>query len=298
MESAFTYQWQLDGANIAGATNLNISIADTSENGDYTVNAILAGYNETSNMLPVQLLTSETISISSNDTVFCGTSNPITLTTTTDLSVESFSWEKDGVSINTSDEGFIVPEPGEYALKISRAGCPITSNIITIESLNPDLITLDVEGDVIFPEGTSKTVTASGASTYQWFDQNNNLLNNSNQMTFTEEGTFILIANIDNCLVTRELTAVYLDVFNVPNVITPNGDGANDQWVLPNSYSYKSDVTVTIYNDKGVELVNQSNYANNWPQSSTTFAKQNMVFYYIIKNANEILKQGTITVIR
>jgi hypothetical protein len=29
-----------------------------------------------------------------------------------------------------------------------------------------------------------------------------------------------------------------------------------------------------------------------------TFAKQNMVFFYKIKDSNEVLKQGTITIIR
>jgi len=81
-------------------------------------------------------------------------------------------------------------------------------------------------------------------------------------------------------------------------VITPNGDGANDQWVIPNSYSNQSDITVTIYTDKGEELINETSYANNWPQSSMSFPQQNMVFYYTIKSPSETLKQGTITVIR
>jgi uncharacterized protein (DUF302 family) len=54
----------------------------------------------------------------------------------------------------------------------------------------------------------------------------------------------------------------------------------------------------TIYNDQGDEVFNEFDYQNNWPQSSTSFPKQNMVFFYKIKNAKEVLKQGTITVIR
>ncbi|MBT8289891.1 MAG: hypothetical protein KJO93_03585, partial [Muriicola sp.] len=64
------------------------------------------------------------------------------------------------------------------------------------------------------------------------------------------------------------------------------------------SYSYQSDVNVIIYNEKGVEVLNEFNYQNNWPSSSVTFAKQNMVFFYKIRNGGEVLKQGTITVIR
>ncbi len=295
---SFNYQWQRDGSNVGGATAKTISLTSTTENGSYSVDAILNTYNESSNSIPVQLLTNESLAISSTSTVYCSSSDIITISTTTDLSSESFSWERDGVSVNTSDAALTVTEAGTYRLVVDKNGCDLISNEIAITPLDPNLIQLDVDGEVVFPEGSSKTVTASGGTAYQWFDANNNLMSSGNSMTFTEEGEFILIANIDNCEITRQLTAVYLDLFNIPNVITPNGDGANDQWVIPNSYSNKSDVNVVIYDDKGVELLNVMGYQNNWPDSSTSFPQQNMVFYYIVKNASETLKQGTITVIR
>jgi len=301
LESSFAYQWNRNGTPVSGATGQNISLTDPSENGDYTIDATLGTYNESSDATSptsVQLLTSETVAINSTSTVYCNSSDTITISTTTDLTSESFSWERDGVSVNTTDATLSVTEPGTYRLVLDKNGCPLPSNEIAITPLDPNLITLDVDGEIVFPEGSSQTVTASGGTAYQWFDEANNLLSSTDQMTFTQEGSFTLIANIDNCQITRQLTAVYLDLFNVPNVITPNGDGANDQWVIPNSYSNKSDVNVIIYNDKGVELVNETGYSNNWPQSSTLFPQQNMVFYYVIKNATETLKQGTITVIR
>lgn len=298
MESAFNYQWSRNGTAVSGEISQNINLTNPTDNGDYTVNATLGGYDETSNILSVQLLTSETITISSTSTTYCNSSDIITISTTTDLSSSSYNWERDGVSINTTDTSLNVNQPGTYRLVVDRSGCPLSSNEIIITPLDPDLITLDVEGDVIFPEGSSRTVRASGGTGYQWFDSNNNLMSSSDSMTFTEEGDFLLIANIDNCEISRQLTAVFLDTFKVPNVITPNGDGSNDQWFIPNSYSNQSDVTVIIYDDKGVEQMNETAYQNNWPQSSVSFPKQNMVFYYVIKNASETLKQGTITVIR
>jgi len=298
LETSFAYQWQKDGTDISGSTGQSISLTSTSENGSYTVDAILNTYNETSNMLPLQLLTSETVTINSTSTIYCNSSDTITISTGTDLSTETFRWEMDGASTNTTDTALAVTSPGTYRLVLNKDGCDLISNEIDITTLDPNLITLDVDGDVIFPEGSSQTVRASGGNSYQWFDSNNTLMSSDDAMVFTEEGEFLLVATIDNCEVSRTITAAYLDLFNVPNVITPNGDGANDLWVIPNSYSNKQDVRVIIYNNKGIELVNENNYQNNWPQSSMTFAAQNMVFYYVIKNNTETLKQGTITVIR
>jgi gliding motility-associated-like protein len=295
---SFTYQWQLDGVDVAGQTNQNISLTNITENGDYTVDAVLTTYNVSSNTIPVNLLTSETVSITSTGTIFCSTADALTISTTTDLSSETFDWELDGVRMNVTTESLVAASTGAYRLVLEKNGCDLYSNEIVIAGLDPNLITLDIDGDVIFPEGSSRTVTASGGTAYEWLDPSNNIMSSTDSMTFTEEGTFTLIANIDNCQITRQLTAIFLDTFKVPNVITPNGDGANDQWVIPNSYSNNSDVNVVIYNDKGVELVNEMGYQNNWPESSASFPSQNMVFYYVIKNASETLKQGTITVIR
>jgi len=294
----FTYQWEKDGSAASGETSNTISLTNTSENGDYTLEAVLSTYTVTSNTLNVQLLTSEILTINSTSTVYCSSSDTITLSSPTDLAGESFEWQRDGSGINSTNSALDIDQPGTYRLVLNRDGCSLTSNEISIAPLDPNLITLEPSGDVIFPEGTSRTVTATGGTAYRWYDSNNVEISNGASATFSTEGTYMLMANIDNCEVAREINVTYLDTFKVPNVITPNADGFNDQWILPNSYSNQLDVNVIIYNDKGIELINEIGYQNDWPASSMSFPKQNMVFYYIIKNANETLKQGTITVIR
>ena len=210
----------------------------------------------------------------------------------------TYEWQLDGTSINTTDAVLTVSTAGTYRLTMDKDGCSLISNEIVVTPLDENLITLDPGTEVVMPEGTTKTVTASGGTAYRWLDVNAAELSNSDSVTFTDAGTYTLIASIDNCEIVRQVEVSYLDTFKVPNVITVNGDGINDQWVIPNSYSNKADVNVIIYNEQGQEIVNEFDYKNNWPQSTTAFTKQNMVFYYKIRNASEVLKQGTITVIR
>jgi uncharacterized cupin superfamily protein len=295
---AFTYQWQKDGADVTGATSKNISLASNLENGSYLLNATIQTFNINSNTLSAQLLTSETVNITSSGTVFCSGGETITISTSTDLSSSTFDWQLDGSSINTTDTTLTVSTPGTYKLVLDRDGCSLSSNEITITPLDENLITLDPGTEIVIPEGTTKIVTATGGTAYRWVDANSTEISNSDSVTFSEAGTYTLIASIDNCEIIKQLEVTFLDTFKVPNVITVNGDGINDQWVIPNSYSNKVDVNVIIYNEQGQEIINEFNYKNNWPQSTTAFTKQNMVFYYKIRNASEVLKQGTITVIR
>ena len=296
--SGFSYQWKKDGSPISGETSASLSLTDITENGNYEVDGNITTYNATSNSLAVQLLVNETLTVNSTGLISCGPSEPITINTTTNLTGESYDWFRDGINLNTTDIALTVTEPGKYQLVLDRNGCPLPSNEIVISGLDPALITLDPSGTIVFPESSSRTVTASGGDSYRWYDSNNTEISTSSSVTFTEEGSYVLIATIGNCEVSRELTVEYLDNFKIPNVITVNGDGINDQWILPNSYSNKAEVNVVIFNSAGKEVLNEFNYQNNWPESSMTFAKQNMVFFYKIKDSNEVLKQGTITIIR
>lgn len=293
-----TYQWTKDGTAVSGATSSTISLASNAENGTYDLNASVDSFNVDSNSLTVQLLTGETISIASSGTVFCSGGETITLSTSSDLGSSTFEWQLDGASVNTTDTSLAVTTPGSYRLAVNRDGCALLSNEIVISPLDENLITLDPGTEIVMPEGTTKLVTASGGTAYRWLDANAVEIGNADSITFTEAGSYTLIASIDNCEIIRQVEVSYLDTFKVPNVITVNGDGINDQWVIPNSYSNKADVNIIIYNEQGQEIVNEFDYKNNWPQSTTAFTKQNMVFYYKIRNASEVLKQGTITVIR
>ncbi|MBC8766881.1 gliding motility-associated C-terminal domain-containing protein [Arenibacter sp. BSSL-BM3] len=299
LKSNFSYQWTKDGANVPSANGSSISLTNTNENGEYKVLATLDSFNSSSNALTVRLLTNETLTVSASGSVICNSNESIDIFTTTVLTGESYDWFRDGVNLNTASESLSATTPGTYQLIIQKNGCDLKSNEIIISPLDASLIALSTtNNEVVFPEGGSKIISASGAISYKWYDQNNVLISDTDTVSITQEGSYLVTATINNCEVSKSFTASFQDTFGIPNVITANGDGFNDQWVIPNTYTKDPNISVIIYNDKGEEVISQKQYQNNWPEATMKFPKQNMVFYYTIKNAKETLKKGTITVIR
>ena len=228
----------------------------------------------------------------------CDGINSVTLTADIDLSSETFTWLRDGDSVSTTDVSLTASETGVYELQVQRTGCPIRSNQITIIQFDESIVTVDAEENIVLQEGSSQTIAATGASAYEWYNADNTLISSTDSVSLSEEGAYTLIASVGSCTVSRTFTVSFRDNFAIPNVITANGDGINDLWVLPNTFSRDPDITVVIYNENGEEVLNQPDYQNNWPESSTAFTKQNMIFYYRILNGSKTLNQGTITVIR
>ena len=80
----------------------------------------------------------------------------------------------------------------------------------------------------------------------------------------------------------------------MPNVVTPNGDGKNDTWKISNKYAFQPSITVIIYNSNGVELINLTDYKNDWPFEDVNNQR---TFYYKIIRDNKTIKAGTISVL-
>ena len=73
------------------------------------------------------------------------------------------------------------------------------------------------------------------------------------------------------------------NLYNIPNVITPNGDGVNDTWVIP-----FENAKVLIYNRAGATMFQSDNY-----QQDFTGLGYYGTLYYTINNSIN----GYITVI-
>ena len=82
----------------------------------------------------------------------------------------------------------------------------------------------------------------------------------------------------------------------IPNVITPYGSpGVNDRWVLPGRFN-AANVEVMIYTPNGNLIFQKSEgYNNEWPELDEI---NEPLYFYIIKENQEVIRKGTITVMQ
>ncbi|WP_378180167.1 hypothetical protein [Aquimarina sp. SS2-1] len=227
------------------------------------------------------------------------------------LGLFDFEWFQDGVSTGETSLSFDVSRAdngGIFELRASYrpAGLPDqTSNQLPIDFLSNNII-LDITPPVL-EAGESVVLTApfSDNFTYEWYVIQNGqeaLIEGeaTNILTVTEEGDYF--ARISSSLCTTDTLIASVrgpgaQSEVIPNVITQGRGSSSDVWVLPNSFS-ESGVEVSIYSSNGkLDFQKSGGYNADWPSNSASGADE-LIYYYIIKRNSEVVRKGTITVMR
>jgi gliding motility-associated-like protein len=123
-----------------------------------------------------------------------------------------------------------------------------------------------------------------------------------NQITGVSKGTVQIKAynqgnqnyNPAETLASAEVYSTHRDIMNL---FTPNNDGFNDLWEIPDLASYgKSDVKV--YNRWGKLVFSSSSYDNTWNGTSDGKDLPEGAYYYVIKTQNSGTITGTVNIVR
>ena len=80
------------------------------------------------------------------------------------------------------------------------------------------------------------------------------------------------------------------------NILSPNGDGINDIWVVKNIAFYP-DNRVNVYDQSGKVVFTTKNYANNWDGSYHGSVIKEGTYFYLIELGNGKIEKGFITVV-
>lgn len=192
---------------------------------------------------------------------------------------------------------------------------PAKSNVITVgvlSALDPaPTVAIAASANDVY-SGTAITLTATtqnapSVTAYQW--KVNGVNAGSNQSTFTstifkngdEVTCTITVSNA--CTLPATSNIVTINVLpplaiTVANIFTPNGDGVNDTWSIPN-LSYYPDCLVSVFNRYGNRIMQSTGYAKPWDGTYGGKPLPPGVYYYIIniKDGNQKLS-GNVTILR
>ena len=258
-----------------------------------------------SNRVTVSEATSETTSSisSSLGNPYCASEGPTTLSA---INGESYQWYKDGTAISgATGQMYTTDVAGTYSVTIDLGNC-VTNASIDLEN-NGFSSSIDVSGTNVINEGETlvATVTTDAVNPeFEWYF-NETIIPSAtgNSYEASALGNYKVIINqTSGCIASSEfvftLIEPFPDVAKIPNLISPNGDGINDTWMIPQDYVSGTNTEVIVLDSRGEVVLQTNDYQNNWPQNQLNFKEVNPVFYYIITTQDQKTRKGSITVIK
>jgi hypothetical protein len=165
--TGLTYQWQLNGGAILGATN---SSYVTGAAGNYTCLVTNSCGSTTSNALTVTVVTSPIAAITAGGpTTFC-TGGSVTLTAST-ATGQTYQWRFNGGNIfGATLSSYLATAAGNYTCVVTNSCGSATSNTITVTLNTAPAASISATGATTFCSGGAVTlnVTSGPGLTYQW----------------------------------------------------------------------------------------------------------------------------------
>ncbi|MES2240762.1 MAG: gliding motility-associated C-terminal domain-containing protein [Bacteroidota bacterium] len=302
---SLTYKWYKEPSLTPIATSTSLTV---NQPGTYYVETnygTCTSYSY-SNRVTVTEASGQSASITSSlGNPFCSNGNATTLSTQTG---NSYKWYKDNVLISGANNNtYLTNEEGLYSVNVDFGSCISTANI-NLQKIK-FTSSLNIADSYTLNEGETKSVittTNAVSPTYQWY-LDNNLINGAiaSNLDVTEAGDYkVIITQNSACITSNEIlfTINRIVVDNtavvIPNLISPNGDGINDTWIIPQEYLSGSDTEIILMNSSGKLIFKTNNYQNNWPDNILDFKNVNPVYYYIISPKNGKVKKGSITIVK
>lgn len=303
------YKWYKDGVAVSNQSGSTLLV---NQSGDYYVE-IDYGPCSDSNIRSQTVKVSgasgaSAVITSSGGNPFCPSAGATTLTATAG---NSYIWRKDNVVIDgANSQTYLATSAGMYSCDVDFGGCKSSGSIdLKVLTTNSSISGVEVGEINYISEGqtlAASITTNASSPVYQWFLNDVAIPGaNTNNLSITAQGKYkATVSQNSGCVITDEFpfTVSYKVNLNVPkisNIVSPNGDGINDTWIIPDEYIAGTNTHIMILDSFGKVVYQTDSYDNyyGWPQTAIEF-NFNPVYYYIITPNGGAAKKGSITLLK
>ncbi|WP_353719716.1 gliding motility-associated C-terminal domain-containing protein [Dyadobacter sp. 676] len=300
----WSYQWQLNGLNIPGATGASITVKDS---GNYSV---IKSYTKkcsrdtTSAIVKVAFADPVPAEITADKRMLCPADSVVLLANGGVVAAEQkLTWRHGGILLEAKSPDLTIKEPGTYVLEIDDA-TPGCAGKDTIE-IGVDQFSVTLPERKGIPEGSSDSVTPHlspdvASYTYAWSPPEG-LLSAPDESVATispvqAEQLYRLRVTSENGCVAEDSVLVYMiKRMYVPSSFTPNSDGLNDTFEIFNVNDQI--VQMRIYNRWGELIYYSKGYEKPWDGTYKNTPVPPGSYPYVIETtAQEI--QGTVLLLK
>ncbi|MNX58043.1 hypothetical protein D3C86_888720 [compost metagenome] len=158
--------------------------------------------------------------------------------------------------------------------------------VITINAL--PVVAISSDKGVQISKGETVVLNATGGTNYTWV-ANSSIQGGLNSATITvrprETTTYtVTVTNASGCSETQSFTLTVLDdlaLVKATNIMSPNGDGINDKWIIYNIDFYPNN-EVKIFDRAGRMMYSKKAYDNTWDATLNGAPLAEGTYYYVI----------------
>jgi gliding motility-associated-like protein len=312
-----SYQWKINGVNVSSASTFTSSnLADQDKiSCDVIVNTQCSTGLPFSDIFTITVNPSfiQSVNISASVDSICQ-GYPVTFTAATINAGNnaSYQWKINNVNAGINNHLFTtmaLRQGDVVTCQVTSQGVPCLlnnttlSNALTVKIFTIPSVTLPISQSVTLGKSIIlNPVTNGNIIKYNWapaIGLNNASVKNPVVTPLNDISYSLTVTSPGGCTNTASTSITVLGgKINVSNTFTPNNDGINDTWAIPNLVHYSS-CTVDVFNRYGTKVFHTVGYAHPWDGRDNDIPVPVGVYYYIIdlKDGSAILT-GSITIIR
>jgi gliding motility-associated-like protein len=168
----------------------------------------------------------------------------------------------------------------------------------------PEILVSSDKGNSI-SKGETIKLTATGGSSYSWRNAFG-IISGQQSATLTirpaETATyFVTVTTAEGCVSEQQISVEVNDDYKLlqaTNILTPNGDGVNDRFLISNIDLYPNN-TVRIYDRFRRTIFTKSNYLDEWDGTFNGSGLPEDTYYYIVDfGPGKIKMKGFISLVQ